>query len=73
MTSLWDYLDGLPWAPLAFFALGYLALLVTALAVFKARRPSEACDRCGGGWHVTQNGNQWHVCSPRRSTKRRAA
>jgi hypothetical protein len=66
MTSLWTYLDGLPLGPLALFALGYLAFLVTVLSLFK-RRHADECPRCGGEWQRTPRGNWWHQCSDRNS------
>lgn len=64
MTSLWTYLDGLPLGPVLLFALGYLALLLTVLVWFRARRTEERCDRCGGYWQRTERGNAWHLCQP---------
>ena len=57
------YLDGLPLGPLALFALGYLALLLTVLAWLRTRRAEERCDRCGGTWRRTERGNAFHVCT----------
>ena len=62
MTSLWTYLDGLPWQPLALFGLGYLALLLTVLAWLRSRKFVPRCDRCGGTWRLTERGNEFHVC-----------
>mgnify|MGYP003561907189 CR=1 FL=1 len=56
------YLDGLPLAPLALFAAGYLALLLTTLAWLKSRRTADRCERCGGTWRHTEAGNAYHVC-----------
>lgn len=66
MTSTLAFLDGLPLGPLALFALGYLVFLLTVLAWFRSRRRVERCDQCGAEWHLTGNGNSWHVCTSRR-------
>ena len=61
MTSLFAYLDGLPWQPLALYALGYLAFLGIVLSLFKPRHVDE-CPRCGDEWRYTDRGNGIHVC-----------
>jgi hypothetical protein len=66
MTALFAYLDGLPWQPLALYALGYLAFLVAVLSLFKPRHVDE-CPRCGGQWQRTPRGNWWHACEDRNS------
>ena len=65
MTSTLAYLDGLPLGPVALFGLGYLALLLVALAWLRTRRTEERCERCGGTWRRTEAGNSFHVCTPR--------
>ena len=65
MISVLEYLDGLPWQPLALFGLAYLVFLVTVLAWFQSRRSLDVCDRCGGEWKLTQRGNAYHVCEER--------
>ncbi|MEY2669433.1 MAG: hypothetical protein RJA59_2071 [Pseudomonadota bacterium] len=66
MTSLLAYLDGLPVGPLALFAAGYLALLLTVLAWVRSRRAEERCARCGGTWKHNPNGSSYHFCVPPR-------
>lgn len=64
MTSLLAQLDGIPVAPLALFALGYLALFLTVLAWVRSRRPR--CTRCGSAWERTERGGEFHLCTPPR-------
>ena len=64
MISVLEYLDGLPWQPVALFGLGWLAFLLTVLSMFKPRHPDE-CPRCGGEWQRTPRGAQWHLCEER--------
>ena len=64
MSEAMQYLDGLPWQPLALFGLAYLVFLVVVLSTFQRRKESE-CPRCGGEWHRTARGAEWHVCEER--------
>jgi hypothetical protein len=64
MTSIFTYLDGLPWQPVFLFGLGWLVFLVTVLWCFP-RRHSDTCPRCGGQWQRTPRGNLWHQCDNR--------
>jgi hypothetical protein len=64
MNALWTHLDSLPLGPVAMFALGYLAFLVTVLSLFK-RRHADECPRCGGLWELTDRGNEIHFCRDR--------
>lgn len=57
-----SYLDGLPLGPVALFAAGYLALLVTVLVWFRSRRSGPRCERCGSLWQRTERGGEWHLC-----------
>ena len=66
MTTLFAYLDGLPWQPVALFGAGWLVFLVTVLSVFQ-RRHADTCPRCGGQWQRTARGNLWHACDDRNS------
>lgn len=60
----WAFLDGIPAGPLALFAAGYLALLLSTLAWIRSRRPR--CTRCGSVWQRTEHGAEFHLCTPRR-------
>ena len=64
MNAFFEYLDGLPWQPVALFGLGYLAFLVAVLSMFQ-RRHADTCPRCGGQWQRTARGNLWHACDDR--------